>query len=96
MTGFLSVLEPRVCAPHLQPGDLQRSAVPAVCGTEQWFRLSAQANALLGRIGRQAELWRAIMEVADRMSGRATELHRHAERIGGIPAPFIKKRRPTQ
>ena len=83
MTGFLSVLNPPVPAPHLR--ELGRAPIlaepPGGCG-ELWYALSSRADALLVWVGRQDELLRAITEVACRINSGAVRLQRKAEALG--------------
>ena len=83
MTGFLSVLNPPVPAPHLRElGRAPHPAEPPSASSEPWFALSTRADALLVRVGRQDELLSAITEVASRINCGAVRLQSRAEALG--------------
>jgi len=78
MRGFLSVLAPPVAVPHLH----QLGARPVKFASPELVAwLSARAQALLERLGGQAESLAAIAEVARRTNGSAERLTHAAERI---------------
>ena len=80
MRGFLSVLDPPVPAPHLRELGRGGDAAPAgMHGAEPLSRLSALAEALLGKLGRQDHALRTISEMAYRINGGALALQRRAE-----------------
>ena len=78
MRGFLSVLEPPVAVPHLR----QLGARPPMFASPELVEwVSARAQALLERLGGQADSLAAIAEMARRTNGSAERLTRAAERI---------------
>src|SRR5579864_4812067 len=72
MTGFLSVLDPPLHAPHLRPAGMDSE--PFV-----WAR--ARANALLAQVRRQDEVLNTITELARRINRGADKLRRRAELV---------------
>ncbi len=77
MTGFLSVLDPPVRAPHLREyGSGSRVAEPGQ-GLLDWF--SEQAGSLFGQLRRQQEALGGIVEMARRWQGGAERLWCQAE-----------------
>ena len=80
--GFLSVLDPPVPAPHLRElGRDGDSYDPGAARAEPLTRLSALAEALLGRLARQEQALRTISEVAYRINGGAVTLQRQTDAV---------------
>ena len=78
MTGFLSVLDPPVFAPHLQE--------PERAESDSLLRVSARANTLLVQLRRQDEVLSAIIKIARRINNGAAKLQRQAETVQQIRA----------
>ena len=98
MTGFLSVLNPPVRAPHLQELGAQRevrgggeAAGDALAGARE------RVVALLALVGRQEEGLKAIVEIANRINCGAARLQRCAEaaRRGRPSRDCLQERRAT-
>lgn len=79
MRGFLSVLDPPVPAPHLR--ELGRDQGSYESCAEPLTRLSARAEALLGRFARQEQALRLISEMAHRINGGAVALQRGTDSV---------------
>jgi hypothetical protein len=84
MTGFLSVLDPPVLAPHLQQLGVATASASTVSGNEHWSWVSARANLLLAQLRRQDETLHAITEIARRIHQGAARLGHHAEAVRRI------------
>lgn len=83
MTGFLSVLDPPVRAPHLREygrGESQAAEPGQVL--MDWF--SGQAGFLFGRLRRQQEVLGGIAEIARRWQGGAERLWCHTEAVRAL------------
>lgn len=82
MRGFLSVLNPPKTAPHLSIARRDRDrAEIAAQANDPLAWLSARAEMMFSRMGRQDELLKSVAEIVRRINGGAVRLQIRSEAV---------------